>query len=1292
MVFVGLAIGPQFAGYFLPNVGYSDSFFYSSIALNFAALLYVLFICPESLPPRNSNDMVEKKAQERVQFKTSGPVVIAIDLISRFIKSIFSPVLMFAPRRIPGSQRLQYSMPLVGTALFLYIVSTGVYSAKYLYAQHVFSWNTAEVCHFGLSVNGGLMEARKLGYYMSMLWMFRAFNLLVFLPIVLSYFNPKPTSPPGSSNSNAHDIAAEIKYDRYLAQVSVGMDGVADALVALMASRAHFQYAYIALSCLSSFTSGANPALHSLGAICLHACGASSEVGALFGAMGVLSAVAHVISPSIYALTYGRSVASFPEAIFVLAALLLFSAVLLLSRNKATSSITRYATMSGVDFPVPGFYQGNYMTTYPLQQQVVNAIDKNDPSLNLKGNLPDAGNCVEGFKFWEKSFSSSTHDDVFATTVNATGQPVQAPVEANLSNWENLPPALPAPTSTQPPADPALPNGFNVVGPWPAAPVPNATSTAANDSNLSELNALAPSYPTDAAQPPLDVAQWCLENGMDPAEFMAMVAASNAMQIPTTNEPVDLGFPNIEDNVQGGTSTSVNGVTYIPQVNGQVPQLHEPQPLLGPELGNDNANSLVTGAFMTQSGYYTPNADANGTGSMGMAADRGFTPPPPTARPSAAISQGRSQRRQALRAAQAPLQPQPQHRRVPQPVQAPQQQAQFVQTPQLDSQYLVAQQMTMSRAVHQPASGAQVPQPSPTPAMVMNGHVQNSSVPGPATFFLLPPSMAIPPGNQSLAQYSNVLGANGTPHLLAAQPNPNSQSPLLPNASPAQVPITVNSATLHYAQKAFELEEQKKKTESLMAQLKELQDRQRGFNTSPTDMAPAPLQTQPVPTRSAMVSIQPIANASPAVPPPPQQHLTQFQPTPSFANMEQINDFNQPSGELSAFNPDFGLPSNTLPEFPTDFGQEFGTMPPPLYSAATFEDQWQQAVDFDNIPQMTLDLSQQQQDFVSQAQAYLRKNGHGQLSNHVLEEHHLGTLRQQRVEQVQDYGNLPQEHHNLTNGNHFQEGDGGAASGSSPSSSKRKRDEAEGQANNQQEAGGVPSPPKRQRTRNTSADKGKGKEEAAAGDETVRSTKRKQGEGSAKPPKPKKPRVARLGETETLPMAEEEAFRFLRVGRLCDWKEGCDHPLEPDEGAYWKHVKACHNPVTSPGANGGTLVMCPHHNIWIQELKMATHLDVRHACEKELKCCGCDEVLRTEEYSARSLHFSRNKKCREGSKMLIGIEPPCTVVLNERIPPKGLSLKEQEKDEARAADFSEKIRLRNERNVQQKNWGLTCNR
>jgi hypothetical protein len=67
-------------------------------------------------------------------------------------------------------------------------------------------------------------------------------------------------------------------------------------LVAIVPSSS--QGAFVAFSCINSFTSGGNPTLHSLGAVCLHAAGRSSEVGSLFGAMAVLSAIAHTISVS----------------------------------------------------------------------------------------------------------------------------------------------------------------------------------------------------------------------------------------------------------------------------------------------------------------------------------------------------------------------------------------------------------------------------------------------------------------------------------------------------------------------------------------------------------------------------------------------------------------------------------------------------------------------------------------------------------------------------------------------------------------------------------------------------------------------------------------------------------------------------------------------------------------------------------------------------------------------------------------------------------------------------------
>jgi hypothetical protein len=91
-------------------------------------------------------------------------------------------------------------------------------------------------------------------------------------------------------------MAAEMRFDKNLARCSLAVDGIADALVAITPTSS--QPTYIALSCLSSFTSGGNPSLHSLGAVCLHACGRGSEMGALFGGIAVLSAVGHVISVS----------------------------------------------------------------------------------------------------------------------------------------------------------------------------------------------------------------------------------------------------------------------------------------------------------------------------------------------------------------------------------------------------------------------------------------------------------------------------------------------------------------------------------------------------------------------------------------------------------------------------------------------------------------------------------------------------------------------------------------------------------------------------------------------------------------------------------------------------------------------------------------------------------------------------------------------------------------------------------------------------------------------------------
>ncbi|KAF9468036.1 hypothetical protein BDZ94DRAFT_837450 [Collybia nuda] len=310
IVFIGLASGPWFSGFVLPKNADIHEFFYLSMTLLVITLVYLVFVCPESREP--SAQVPGISSGDSATFK-SHPLLVMRRYAYKFITAVMLPISMFAPRSIPGRpNKINYNITLMGLGLFLYIVSTGVYTSKYLYAQHVYEWT-----------------ATQLGYYMSLLWVTRAFNLLVLLPVIVSYF--KPHLEAGATTPES--MASEMRFDKNLARCSLAVDGIADALVAIAPTSS--QPTYLALSCLSSLTSGGNPSLHSLGAVCLHASGRGSEIGAFFGGIAVLSAVGHIISPYIFAFLYASTVAFFPKSIFCLAAVLLGCGVFLLSAIKA---------------------------------------------------------------------------------------------------------------------------------------------------------------------------------------------------------------------------------------------------------------------------------------------------------------------------------------------------------------------------------------------------------------------------------------------------------------------------------------------------------------------------------------------------------------------------------------------------------------------------------------------------------------------------------------------------------------------------------------------------------------------------------------------------------------------------------------------------------------------------------------------------------------------------------------------------------------------------------------------
>ncbi|KAI0048291.1 MFS general substrate transporter [Auriscalpium vulgare] len=319
MLYVGLAAGPWINGAVLNFVPNSDtnSLFALAIAIAVTNLVFVVFILPESLPPSR------RLAQSSSSHAEDKPITRAVKTV---VDQIVRPIAVFVPPKLDGGRKgRDWNLTLTGITLFIYILSIQVYNLKYLYVKHVYDWN-----------------GEQLGYYMSLLFVTRAIFLLLILPgtsfhapcpspltstpAVLTYF--APDRHRRTLNSTPTALASAIRFDRRIVSISFFTDASANALVVL--SPTSSQALFVLLTSLNSLTSGGNPALHSLGAVSLQAMGKGGELGLVFGALGVVNAVAHIIAPGIYAAIYGATVANFPKMIFLMSALLLYSAVVML--------------------------------------------------------------------------------------------------------------------------------------------------------------------------------------------------------------------------------------------------------------------------------------------------------------------------------------------------------------------------------------------------------------------------------------------------------------------------------------------------------------------------------------------------------------------------------------------------------------------------------------------------------------------------------------------------------------------------------------------------------------------------------------------------------------------------------------------------------------------------------------------------------------------------------------------------------------------------------------------------
>ncbi|OCB90204.1 MFS general substrate transporter [Sanghuangporus baumii] len=317
--------------------------FWLAVCFSFANFLQAVFVIPESLGKNKKGEVAsdlssalgDRSEEDQTSKSASGSIL-------SFMKGIFAPLLVFAPKVRPNGR--DWNMTLLALALFGYLLSSGIFQLKYLYAEHVFAW-----------------EAEQLSYYITFVGGARAVHLLFLMPFVISCFKPKfKKQKKGTVQQNTAaggnkkpkptkgQLIAEMKFDLRITRLSYALDILSHTLVSLSSTlpTTAAQAAFVGFTVLSSFSSGIMPSMQSL-ALCVMQTeaaederlgvakpgGAGVAIGSLFGALAVLQATGQMIlGPMLFGLVYSTTVARFPKGIFVLAASILLISLLLLAR------------------------------------------------------------------------------------------------------------------------------------------------------------------------------------------------------------------------------------------------------------------------------------------------------------------------------------------------------------------------------------------------------------------------------------------------------------------------------------------------------------------------------------------------------------------------------------------------------------------------------------------------------------------------------------------------------------------------------------------------------------------------------------------------------------------------------------------------------------------------------------------------------------------------------------------------------------------------------------------------
>ncbi|KZT09657.1 MFS general substrate transporter [Laetiporus sulphureus 93-53] len=320
LLFLGYSIGPTFGSVLISYTRNTLSVFAVAATLHVAYAFLTGCIIPESLSTAHMAEARGRAAEEEAQ-RTKGGVRI---WLARTVGGFIRPLALLLPGKVEmedGKQRRKrdWSLLLLAAGYGCTIALKGDITYEYQYMSLMYGWTSEE-----------------LGYYTSALGTTRTVYLTILLPLIMKTLQPKPaiqisteqhkpldyrsisrpTSPSTKSQSpppGSPSHHASPALDLALARLSILIELVAYTLMAL-APNGHLFTAYAIVSALGA---GFTPAVNSV-ASALYMQQGGRELGKLFGALGVVQTIcSQVMGPFVFGVTYMKTVATFPQAIFV---------------------------------------------------------------------------------------------------------------------------------------------------------------------------------------------------------------------------------------------------------------------------------------------------------------------------------------------------------------------------------------------------------------------------------------------------------------------------------------------------------------------------------------------------------------------------------------------------------------------------------------------------------------------------------------------------------------------------------------------------------------------------------------------------------------------------------------------------------------------------------------------------------------------------------------------------------------------------------------------------------------